>query len=200
MLILKKKMKIEKCIIKKGSILYRFVNCEPTETKLGMSPKNEKYGRCDKHQRIYYCSRSLSALSIELDGIEKSSGSLIKAEVLEDIVCGCVTDAETHKKLRGRVNGETQKLVHSLVLEKLDYDSETTYEETNNITNAILKKYPEGIAYSSVNGIGAVFGNVLFYASEDNADSCPFENIALTELGFKKIKQLPPEKWQSRSD
>ena len=188
-------MNIEKYIIKKGSYLYRFVNCEPSKIIMGMTPKSEQYGRCDKNQGIYYCSRSISALNLEFSDKDLTKGSLVKAEVMDDIICGCVTDSATHKKLRGRVDGENQKLVHSEVLEKFDYDIKTTYEETNAITDMVLQKFPEGIAYSSVNGMDAIVGSIVFYVADGNNDFGPFENIALTELGFKKIKQLPPEKW-----
>lgn len=188
-------MKLEKYTIKKGSFLYRFVKVEPSKCLLGMSKNKWGTGRCNLHNNIYYCARSINAIKIEFENVDLSSGSLIRAEVLEDIECGLITDAKTHKIFRGRVDGEEQKPVHSKLLSLFDYDKEVSYKETNKIAEHIIKKYPDGIAYSSVNGMDIKLDYVFLYVGDSDSDYGPCENIALTERGFSKIKQYPAERW-----
>ena len=183
-------MIIEERIIRKGTKLYRFINTVPSKCKLGLVSNIGNNGRCNKHHNIYYCSLSQDALFTELGS--ELNGTLIVSEVIEDIYCGCVVDAQTHKRLRGRVADEEKTMVHEMILEPNNYDIKTTYEETSEIADKILEKYPEGLVYSSVNSPDIIIGKFRFYVANEWSDFGPFENVALTELGFKKIKQRPP--------
>ena len=184
------RISIEKYKIPKGAKLYRFIKCYYCDYNSGMTRNKKHLGRCNLNQNIYYCTRSMDALLTEMGN--RLNGILVVSEVVEDIYCGCVCDIEHHKKLRGRVLGEDKTIIHKTLLKKFGYDEITNYEETNKITKEVLKKYPDGLAYSSVNSADINVCGTFFYIANSGSDYGPFENIALTEFGFNKLKQHDP--------
>lgn len=181
-------MIIKPMIIYKGSKVYRFINVAPSIVKLGMTQNKGKNGRCNKHQNIYYCSKSLDALLQELDYSKDIMGSLIVSDVIEDIQCGLVFDTISMAKFRGRTENEPSEMIHNMVLRPIGLDIQINYAETNKITLEVLGKYPDGIIYPSVHSIDCILGSTIFQADEDTG----FGNIALTDSGFKKIKEREP--------
>lgn len=185
-------IKIEPYKIKKDTRLYRFLNIKPEEFRYGMSRNCGKDGRCNLHRDIYYCCGSIDAILQEYIW-EDLNGIIVPAVVKHTIICGKVVDEETHVKLRGRVNEEPD-LIHKEVLAPLGKDVVTSYEETNKIADEVIKKFPHGLVYSSVHSIDTVIGNNIFNIGEEMS----YSNIALTEGGFKYIKQLQPYEFRFR--
>lgn len=167
-----------------GTKLYRHVNIPINKCILGMTKNKRTNGRCNFNHNIYYCAISPNAIKIERGNNLK--GSLIISEVVEPIYIGQVINEDIHLFLRGRVDGEKETLVHTNILGPLGKDVLTTYNLTNFITDCVLKYAPDGLRYSSVNGIDTIIGKNMFQLTEDTG----WGNIALTENGYKKIKEI----------
>lgn len=175
-------IKLEK--LPKGIKLYRHVNVPPNECHLGMSQNKGKDGRCNRHQNIYYCAKSVEAIKIERGyGLK---GSLIISEVVKPIYLGTITNEYIHVLLRGRTKEEEPQIIHKELLQKVDKDILTTYGITNFITRCILSESPDGMMYSSVNSLDTIVGDIFFQMDEDTG----WSNIALTEEGYAKIKEI----------
>lgn len=141
-------MLYKKYIIKKGTLLYRYINKPLSEVKLGMTRNKGRDGRCNRDNDIYYCA--LSKDSILQENMGKSlCGSLITSEVQEDIECGSIVDENKLAVFRGRTANEPRFNVHE-VLKACNSDIVTTYWETNNTAQDIIKYYPDGFVYPSV--------------------------------------------------
>lgn len=177
---------IESEMLPKGMKLYRHVDVLPSECRLGMSQNKGKIGRCNLHQNIYYCAKSIDAIKQERNFNNELTGSLIISKVIEPIYLGKITYEHIHTVLRGRTKDEEPRLVHTGLLQKIDSDVITTYETTNFITRCILSIYPDGIIYSSINSVDTIVGNTYFQMNEDTG----WSNIALTEKGYAKIKEI----------
>lgn len=182
-------IKIEQYKIEKGTELYRFLDIKPDEFQRGMSHNCGKNGRCNLHQDIYYCCESIDAILQEYNW-KDLNGIIVPAIVKHTIICGKVVDEDTHARLRGRVNEEPD-LIHKVVLAPLKKDIVTSYEETNKIADEVIKEFPHGLVYSSVHSIDTIIGNINFNIGENMS----YSNIALTEAGFKYIKQLQPDEY-----
>ena len=78
-------------IIKKGTLLYRYINKPLSEVKLGMTRNKGHNGRCNRDNDIYYCALSIDCILQENMG-KSLCGSLIISEVQEDIECGSIVD------------------------------------------------------------------------------------------------------------
>lgn len=175
-------IKLEK--LPKGIKLYRHVNVPPNECHLRMSQNKGKDGRCNRHQNIYYCAKSVEAIKIERGyGLK---GSLIISEVVKPIYLGTITNEYIHVLLRGRTKEEEPQIIHKELLQKVDKDILTTYGITNFITRCILSESPDGMMYSSVNSLDTIVGDIFFQMDEDTG----WSNIALTEEGYAKIKEI----------
>lgn len=175
---------IELEILPKGMKLYRHVDVPPSDCHLGMSQNKGKDGRCNRHQNIYYCAKSIDAIKVERG--YKLKGSLIISEVVEPIYLGTITDEHIHVLLRGRTKDEEPQIIHKKLFQKIDKDIITTYGITNNITDCVLSNFPDGMICSSVNSIDTIVGNIYFQMNEDTG----WSNIALTEKGYAKIKEI----------
>ena len=176
---------IESEILTKGMKLYRHVDVSPSQCKLELPQNKGKTGRCNHHQNIYYCAKSINAIKQERNN-DELTGSLIISEVIEPIYLGKIIYAPIHNLLRGRTKDEEPQLVHTEILQKVHMDNITTYGITNNITDYVLSKFPNGMIYSSVNSIDTIIGNIYIQMTEDTG----WSNIALTEKGYAKIKQI----------
>lgn len=176
---------IESEILPKGMKLYRHVDVSPSECCLGMSQNKGKDGRCNRHQNIYYCAKSIDAIKMERNDYELT-GSLIISEVIEPIYLGKIVNEYIHAYLRGRTKDEEPQLVHKELLQKINRDVITTYETTNFITRCVLSEYLDGIIYSSVNSIDTICGDTFWQLTDDTG----WSNIALTEKGYSKIKRI----------
>ena len=173
-------MLYEKYIIKKGTLLYRYINKPLSEVKLGMTRNKGRDGRCNRNNDIYYCA--LSESSILQENMGKSlCGSLIISEVQEDIECGSIVDENKIAVFRGRTANEPRFNVHE-VLKACNLDIVTTYRETNNIAQDIIKYYPDGFVYPSVNSLDTIINDIRFVLDETE-----MYNVALTEQGYNKI-------------
>lgn len=177
---------IELEILPKGMILYRHVDVSPSECCLGMSQNKGKVGRCNYHQNIYYCAKSIDAIKQERNFDNELTGSLIISEVIEPIYLGKIVNEYIHAYLRGRTKDEEPQLVHKELLQKINRDVITTYETTNFITRCVLSEYLDGIIYSSVNSIDTICGDTFWQLTDDTG----WSNIALTEKGYFKIKRI----------
>jgi hypothetical protein len=177
---------VESEILPKGMTLYRHVDVSPSKCRLGMSQNKGKTGRCNYHQNIYYCAKSIDAIKQERNFDNELTGSIIISKVMEPISLGKIINKHIHTVLRGRTKNEEPQLVHTEFLQKIDSDVITTYETTNFITRCILSAYPDGIIYSSINSIDIIAGNNYFQMTEDTG----WSNIALTEKGYAKIKEI----------
>lgn len=170
-----------------GSKLYRFINKELAKVNLGMTSNKGKDGRCNKYSNIYYCSKSINGLLQEF-GFKKIQGSLIVSIVQEPIILGMPLDERIVSILRGRTKNELPELVHDMIHKKLGNDIVINYEQTSKITELLLTKYPNGICYPSVHSIDTVKNGCVYQVNKDMS----FSNIALSESGYKKIKELKP--------
>lgn len=182
-------MLYEKYVIKKGTLLYRFINKPLSEVKLGMTRNKGRNGRCNRDNDIYYCA--LSESSILQENMGKSlCGSLIISEVQEDIECGSIVDENILPVFRGRTANEPRFNVHE-VLKACNSDIVTTYRETNNIAQDIIKYYPDGFVYPSVNSLDTITNGVRFVLDETE-----MYNVALTEQGYNKIYEYEIRKYE----
>ena len=177
---------IESEILPKGIKLYRHVDVPLSKCRLEISQNKGKTGRCNHHQNIYYCAKSIDAIKQERNFDNELTGSIIISEVIEPIYLGKIIYAPIHNLLRGRTKDEEPQLVHTEILQKVYMDNRTTYGITNNITDYVLSKFPDGMIYSSVNSIDTIIGNIYIQMTEDTG----WSNIALTEKGYSKIKEI----------
>ena len=132
-------MPYKKYIIKKGTLLYRYINKPLSEVKLGMTRNKGRDGRCNRDNDIYYCALSIDCILQENLG-KSLCGSLIISEVQEDIECGSIVDENKLAVFRGRTANEPRFNVHE-VLKACNLDIVTTYRETNNMAQDIIKYY-----------------------------------------------------------
>lgn len=170
----------EKYIIKKGTLLYRYINKPLSEVKLGMTRNKGRDGRCNRDNDIYYCALSIDCILQENKG-KSLCGSLIISEVQEDIECGNIVDENISSVFRGRTANEPRFNVHE-VLKVCNSDIVTTYRETNNMAQDIIKYYPDGFVYPSVNSLDIIINDIRFVLDETE-----MYNVALTEQGYNKI-------------
>lgn len=170
-----------------GTRLYRFIGAEPGKVILGMTHNKGKDGRCNKYSDIYYCSKSIDGLLQEF-GFGEIQGSLIVSVVQEPIILGMPYEEYLVATMRGRTENEPPEMVHNMIHKKLNHEIIVDYKTTSQITEWILKKYPDGICYPSVHSIDTVIGESLFQLDEDTG----FSNMALTKSGYKKIKEYQP--------
>lgn len=173
-------------VIKQGTFLYRFINKAPADVKLGMSENRGRNGRLNLWQNVYYCCKSMDGILQEV-GIDVS-GAMIVSEVTEQLNLGFVTNHELNLLLRGRTFNEPKEIVHSEILSPLGFDRKITYEYTSKIFEDVTKINTDGIVFPSVHSIDVVMGCIKFQLDE----STGFSNIALTESGYKKIKEWNP--------
>ena len=183
------------CTLQPQTVLYRFVDdLHP----LRMTPNEGKKGRCNKNRNMYYCCRSIQEIRLEFG--HPLDGYIIVSEVIEPIKLGWITHPYVLDMLRGRVleNNEQPEMLHKMVLQQIGRDCVTNYETTNRISDAIIDQCKcDGIIYPSWHDMTIWIGNTLFYVSDEPNPSGQFEkdkpqsytNIALTEDGYKKIKE-----------
>lgn len=176
-------------IIKKGTLLYRYINKPLSEVKLGMTRNKGRNGRCNRDNDIYYCA--LSESSILQENMGKSlCGSLIISEVQEDIECGSIVDESKLAVFRGRTANEPRFNVHE-VLKACNLDIVTTNWKTNNIAQDIIKYYSDGFVYPSVNSLDIIINDIRFVLDETE-----MYNVALTEQGYNKIYEYEIRKYE----
>ena len=181
---------VQSYILRKGTRLYRFIDIEPAKVVSGMTRNKGKDGRCNKYSDIYYCSKSIDGLLQEF-GFNEIQGSLIVSIVQEPIILGMPVDERVVPILRGRTKNEPPELVHDILHKELGNDIVIDYEQTSEITELLLKIYPDGICYPSVHSIDTVINGYIFQTDEDTG----FSNIALSESGYKKIRELKPKEY-----
>lgn len=115
------------------------INKPLSEVKLGMTRNKGRDGRCNRDNDIYYCALSIDCILQENMG-KSLCGSLIISEVQEDIECGSIVDENKLAVFRGRTANEPRFNVHE-VLKACNLDIVTTYRETNNMAQDIIKYY-----------------------------------------------------------
>lgn len=186
MIDIQKKYKLQLITIKKEAHLYRFIDKAPNAIKKGMSHNKGKDGRFNNYQNVYYCSKSIDGVLQEVG--EHKSGSLIVSEVVEDLHLGFVTNNELSLQLRGRTSDQPMEFVHSEILKPLEMDKIITYKETSKYFEEITQVFADGIIYPSVHSLDVIIGDTKFQVTDDIG----FSNIALTESGYKKIKEWYP--------
>ena len=91
----------------------------------------------------------------------------------------------------GRTKDEPPEMVHNMVHKIFGNDVVINYGQTSLITELILTKYSDGICYPSVHSIDTVINGIIFQTDEDTG----FSNIALSESGYKKIRELKPKEY-----
>lgn len=178
---------VQSYILRKGTRLYRFIDIEPAKVVSGMTRNKGKDGRCNKYSDIYYCSKSIDGLLQEF-GFNEIQGSLIVSIVQEPIILGMPLDEHIVPILRGRTKDEPPEMVHNMVHKIFGNDIVVSYEQTSLLTKLLLTKYPDGICYPSVHSIDTVMNGIIFQTDEDTG----FSNIALSEIGYKKVKEQSP--------
>lgn len=183
-------MFVQPYVLKTGTKLYRFINKEPAKVNLGITSNKGKDGRCNKYSNIYYCSKSVDGLLQEF-GFKEIQGSLIVSVVQEPIILGMPLDEHIVPIFRGRTKDEPSEMVHNMVHKIFGNDVVINYGQTSLITELILTKYSDGICYPSVHSIDTVINGIIFQTDEDTG----FSNIALSESGYKKIRELKPKEY-----
>ena len=190
-------MKIQGKIIKKGTILYRYIpNKKPTDVKLGIRQNKGENGRCNLHRNIYYCSLSMEALKEEFNN--SLNGSIIISIVTNDIEVGSPKDTHIIQLLCGATLKEVRSCEVPLLYlgineinDKIGLSIKTPtiidYKLTSGITESFLKYTPDGIIYPSCKHAAFTIKNSDYMYISDNFNL--FNNIALTEQGYSKIKE-----------
>lgn len=181
--------------LQKGARLYRFVGIEPAKVVSGMTFNKGKDGRCNKYSNIYYCSKSIAGLLQEF-GFKEIQGSLIASVVQKPIILGMPLDEHIVPIFRGRTKDEPPEMVHDIIHKKFGNDIVIDCELTSLISEMILTKYPDGFCYPSVHSIDTVKNGCIFQVNKDTG----FSNIALSESGYKKIKEEKPEAYFYKGD
>ena len=77
------------------------------------------------------------------------------------------------------------------VLKACNSDIVTTYWETNNTAQDIIKYYPDGFVYPSVNSWDTITNCIRFVMNETE-----MYNVALTEQGYNTIYEYEIRKYE----